>query len=69
LKIVGRGRAVQVTKELVDSIKKRMPFVYFQVRYTQALNKIGEVVDEIHVMVNVKENLRTNNNRNGNNNI
>lgn len=55
LKIVGRGRAVPLTKDLVDYMReKSSTFFYFQVRFTTAFNKIGEVVDEVHVMISKK---------------
>lgn len=45
-----------MTEELIENLKPKLHFCYFQVMNTIALNKAGEVVDEIHVMVNVKDN-------------
>lgn len=51
IKIIGRGRAVPLTEELVKKLKDKALPCNYQLRYTSALNKSGEVVDEVHVMM------------------
>src|SRR5438105_2492635 len=51
LKIVGRGEAVVITEDLLEELKARLKYSKFLVHYTQALNKKGVVVNEIHIMV------------------
>jgi hypothetical protein len=54
VKMVGRGQAVPLTEDLVDILQKKAPSCMFQVRFTTALNKLGDVCDEVHVMMSKK---------------
>lgn len=54
VKMVGRGRAVSLTQDIVDFLKQRKSDLNFQVRFTTAFNKRGDVVDEVHVMLSKK---------------
>lgn len=51
IKIVGRGMAVELTEEVTQELKKRAPYCFYMVRFAQALNKKGEIVEEMHVMM------------------
>lgn len=50
-KIVGRGIAAQTSINILTFLKKKAPQYYYQQETTQALNKQGNVVDEIHILV------------------
>eukprot|EP00347_Sterkiella_histriomuscorum_P003805 403362873 len=54
VKLVGRGQACQLTQDIVAHLRENtnMPSSYsFDVKNTSAFNIIGEVVDELHVMI------------------
>ena len=55
MKIVGRGAAVFLTEKLVEVLKDQVHFCDYQIRYASALNKKGNVVDEVHVMMTMME--------------
>ena len=52
--MVGRGQAVLLTEDLVANLKRIAPYCMYVVRFTTALNKRGDVVDEVHVMMSKK---------------
>lgn len=51
MKIVGRGQAVRLTEQLVDILRSKMSNLDYKHTYLEALNKAGEVVEELHILV------------------
>ena len=49
--MVGRGLASEKALEVMRDLKIRDPKLWMEHNFTTALNKRGEVVDEVHIMV------------------
>lgn len=54
-KMVGRGRASEKALETMQVLKSREPNLLMEFNFTKSLNKSGEIVDEIHIMVQEKK--------------
>ena len=50
-KMVGRGMATEKALEVMRDLKSRDPKLWVEHNFTTALNKRGEVVDEVHIMI------------------
>ena len=64
LKIVGRGEAVPIAEDLLKTLSLKARYCTYSTNYTQALNKRGVVVPEIHIMVSRKTPIATSNSTN-----
>lgn len=54
--------ACQLTQEVADHCKKTLYSKYYmEVKFTSALNKRGEVVDELHLMIRERTTTTTGN--------
>ena len=50
-KVVGRGSACERIKEIVNYLQKQAPQYLYHMSNTKSLNRMGFVVDEMHVMI------------------
>lgn len=51
VKVVGRGNAVELTKQLEDIVRTKMPYHNYNVSFIKALNKMGDIVQEMHILI------------------
>ena len=50
-KLVGRGMATEKALDVMRLIKNREPNFWVEQSFTKAINKNGDLVDEVHVMI------------------
>lgn len=53
-KVVGRGSACQLTEEVINHFERVTPYYKLDIMKTRALNKVGDVVDELHLLISKK---------------
>jgi hypothetical protein len=54
-KVVGRGSACERIKEIVSYLQKNAPQYSYHIGNTKSLNRIGMVVDEMHLLITNEE--------------
>ncbi len=50
-KMVGRGMAAEKALETMKLLSKREPTLHMEYNFTKSINKSGDVVDEVHILV------------------
>ncbi len=50
-KVVGRGRASEKTYAILEYLQKAAPQYSYHWSETKSLNRVGQVVDEVHLMI------------------
>ncbi|CDW78975.1 UNKNOWN [Stylonychia lemnae] len=54
-KVVGRGMACQLTSEVYSYFKRNFTNFIYECMNAKALNKVGEVVDEFHLLISKRD--------------
>jgi len=60
-KVVGRGTASSTTWDILQFLMKKAPQYYYKHYFTKALNMKGFEVDELHIMVTMRDKFSQNN--------
>jgi ABC-type uncharacterized transport system YnjBCD substrate-binding protein len=53
-KVVGRGMATELTREVFDYLMKAHPYLIYESSVAKSLNKMGRPVEEFHILISQK---------------